>query len=169
LVPIRIKIAVLALATVLGLAGWKGLNALIERGSPRPASASREGQDMSPKVKKSEKEWKAALTPEQFDVMRKCCTERPFTGRYNDLGQRRLCLRRLQPPVPLGDEVRARHGLAQLHDACRREELEYRDDYSLLAKRVESAARLAPTWATFSMTAPNPRSSIIASTRPPWI
>ena len=122
--PIRVKIVILAVATFLGLAGWRGLNALAGPDAARMALVSQEGLDMSQKVKKSEKEWKAALTPEQFDVMRKCSTERPFTGKYNDFWDKgRLCLRRLRDaPVPLGDEVRARHGLAQLHDARRRKE-----------------------------------------------
>ena len=39
---------------------------------------------MSRKIEKTDAEWKAALTPEQFQVTRKHGTERAFTGQYWD-------------------------------------------------------------------------------------
>jgi len=36
------------------------------------------------KVTKSESDWRAELTPDQFEVCRQKATERPFTGKYND-------------------------------------------------------------------------------------
>jgi len=138
-VPIRIKIAVLALATILGLAGWKGLNALIERESPRPDIYAREGQDMSPKLKKTEKEWKTALTPEQFDVMRKCGTERPFTGKFNDFWDKGVYVCAGCGAPLFRSETKYEHGTGwpSFTTPVDEKNIEYRDDYSLLVKRIE--------------------------------
>ena len=39
---------------------------------------------MSEKIEKSDKEWQGCLSSEQYNVMRKHGTERPFTGKYAD-------------------------------------------------------------------------------------
>jgi peptide-methionine (R)-S-oxide reductase len=37
---------------------------------------------MSPEVTKSDEEWRQELSPEQYEVLRRAGTERPFSGKY---------------------------------------------------------------------------------------
>ena len=94
---------------------------------------------MPKKVKKSEKEWKSALTPEQFDVMRKCSTERPFTGKYNDFWDKGVYVCAGCGTPLFRSEMKYEHGTGwpSFTTPADEKNLEYRDDYSLLAKRIE--------------------------------
>ena len=38
---------------------------------------------MPPRVEKTDEEWRRELTPEQYEVMRRKGTERPFTGEHD--------------------------------------------------------------------------------------
>ncbi len=39
---------------------------------------------MAYKVHRSDEEWRELLTPEEYDVLRRAGTERPYTGEYTD-------------------------------------------------------------------------------------
>jgi peptide methionine sulfoxide reductase msrA/msrB len=134
-----VKIAIFALATLLGLGGWRGLNALLDREAPTRSALLAGDQDMTTKIKRSDKEWKAALTPEQYEVMRKCGTERPFTGEYNDFWEAGVyvCAGCGTPLFLSSTKYDHGTGWPSFTSPADEASLEYRDDYALLAKRVE--------------------------------
>ena len=75
---------------------------------------------MSKKVQKTDAEWRAQLTPEQYRVMREKGTERAHTGKYaktTDAGTYKCA--GCGEPLFVGDEVRRALRVAELHRAHR--------------------------------------------------
>ena len=76
----RVKTLVSSVVLAIGIAGVMGTKVA----PPAPAGKAAVRPNSVGKVVKSEKEWQATLTPEQFRVLRKKGTETAFTGKYHD-------------------------------------------------------------------------------------
>ena len=94
---------------------------------------------MNKKVLKTDNEWKKILTPEQFHVMRKAGTERPFSGKYNDhyLDGSYHCAGCGTPLFPSDTKYDHGTGWPSFTDPVDEENIAYHEDFSLFMKRIE--------------------------------
>jgi len=74
---------ILVLTIFVVLTAYLSLRPAFKKESKAEKSAKGE-KIMIKKVEKTDKEWKKALTPEQYRIMRKRGTEIAFSGKYND-------------------------------------------------------------------------------------
>ncbi len=95
---------------------------------------------MIKKMVKTEVEWKKILTPEQFRVMRRAGTERPFTGKYNQHYEQGTYFCAGCGTPLFNSETKYDHGTGWPSFTAPVEEayLDYREDRSFGMKRVEA-------------------------------
>lgn len=91
------------------------------------------------KIQKTDQEWKAKLTPEQYQVTRKKGTERAFTGAYHDLKEsgvyRCVCCGALL--FESSSKFDSGTGWPSFWKAAVEENMATREDRSLFMRRVE--------------------------------
>jgi peptide methionine sulfoxide reductase msrA/msrB len=94
---------------------------------------------MKNKVVKTDDEWKKILTPEQFHVLRKAGTERPFSGEYNDHNQEGIyhCAACGTPLFPSNTKYDHGTGWPSFTDPLEKDNITFHDDFSLAMKRIE--------------------------------
>jgi peptide methionine sulfoxide reductase msrA/msrB len=94
---------------------------------------------MPKKVKKTDADWKESLSPEAFRVMREGRTERPFSGAYNDFWEEGLYVCAGCGTPLFRSDAKYDHGTGwpSFTSPVDEKNLVYRDDFSLIVKRVE--------------------------------
>lgn len=94
---------------------------------------------MTDKVVKSESEWRAELTPEEYHVTREHGTERAFTGRYWDTKQpgtyRCVCCG--QPLFKSGTKYDSGSGWPSFWEPVDPDAVSTKDDRSFFMRRTE--------------------------------
>ena len=110
------RILLASIASLFGLAAFRWL-----RSTPAHAAEKFE-------VEKTDAEWRAQLTPQQYEILRKEGTERPgLEPAPEGASQGDLRLRRLRPATVLvRNEIRKRHWLAELLAAARQRRRHHR-------------------------------------------
>lgn len=91
------------------------------------------------KVIKSEQQWRAELTPEQYRVTRKKGTERPFTGEYHDSKSKGVyrCVCCGNPLFSSETKYDSGTGWPSFWDPVSPDSVRTEDDRSLFMRRTE--------------------------------
>jgi peptide-methionine (R)-S-oxide reductase len=95
---------------------------------------------MATKVTKSEQEWREQLTPEQYEVLRRHGTERPFTGEYvNEKTPGMYACAACGTDLFESDtKFDSGTGWPSFFDAVDPARVELREDKSMFMKRIEA-------------------------------
>jgi peptide-methionine (R)-S-oxide reductase len=91
------------------------------------------------KVKKTEEEWRAELTPEQYEIVREKGTEAPFTSELNDAKEEGTykCVACGQPLFSSETKFDSGTGWPSFYEPMDDESVETEEDSSLMMRRTE--------------------------------
>lgn len=94
---------------------------------------------MVEKIKKSEEEWRAQLTDEQYHVTREHGTERPFTGEYDGCKDEGVyhCICCGHPLFESDHKFDSGTGWPSFYQPMDNDAVETKTDWSMLMKRTE--------------------------------
>ncbi len=94
---------------------------------------------MSEKLNKTDAEWRAELTPEQYAVLRQHATERPFTGEYvnSKTPGTYLCAACGQPLFASDTKFESGTGWPSFWDVIDKGNVELRQDNAYGMRRIE--------------------------------
>jgi len=133
----KIMIILGATIAILGFFGCESMDTPSDLSS---IETTEEGEkSMTQKVVKSEEDWKKILSQEQYRVLRKAGTERPFTGKYNDHYEEGIYVCGACGTPLFSSKAKYDHktGWPSYTSAIDENNIEYRNDFSLGMKRIE--------------------------------
>jgi len=121
------------------LTGYLSLKTLSKQESPNTELSNNGDKNMIKKVEKTNKEWKEVLTPEQYRIMKKSGTEKPFSGKYNDHYEKGIYYCAGCDTPLFSSETKYDHGTGWPSFTAPFDEnyIEYRKDNSLFMRRIE--------------------------------
>ena len=98
---------------------------------------------MSTEIRKTDAEWQKTLTPEQYNVLRKKGTERPFTGKYvNAKTDGTYCCAACGAELfSSKTKFESGTGWPSFYEPANRENVDLRPDNSLFMRRTEVLCR----------------------------
>lgn len=133
------KRAIYVITILVFLTGYLSLKTLSKQESLNTNQSNNGEKNMIKKVEKTDKEWEEVLTPEQYYVMRKSGTEKPFSGKYNDHYEKGTYYCAGCNTPLFSSETKYDHGTGWPSFTAPFDEnyIEHRKDNSLFMRRIE--------------------------------